>query len=68
MLDIALSIVVLAAIALFFGAFFVIRRTGDRRQALLMVVLALVAIVNVAIWTIPDKDGAAPLDSVEQDR
>jgi hypothetical protein len=27
-----------------------------------MVLLALVMLVNVAIWTVPDKDGAAPLD------
>lgn len=68
MTDIVLSIMVLAAIALLFGAFFAFRRTGDRRQALLMVILALVAIVNVAIWTIPDDEGAAPLDRIEQDR
>lgn len=66
MLDTVLSIVVLAAIALFFGAFFLWRRTGNTRNAMLMVILALVALVNVAIWTMPAADGEAPLDKVER--
>jgi hypothetical protein len=32
-----------------------------RKQAVLMVVLALVAAANVAIWTVPTERGAAPL-------
>ncbi len=66
MLDTVLSIVVLAAIALFFGAFLLWRRTGNSRNALLMVILALVALANVAIWTVPAEDGEAPLDKVER--
>ena len=60
-----LSVLVLAAIALLFGAAFVMRRTGDKRQAILMVVLAIVAAINVAIWTIPSAEGEAPVDQVE---
>lgn len=66
MTDLVLSITVLAAIALLVGAYLVYRRTGDRRHALLMVVLALVALANVAIWTIPGEGGEAPLDRIEQ--
>lgn len=66
MLDTVLSIVVLAAVALFFGAFLVWRRTGNFKNAFLMVILALVALANVAIWTIPAADGEAPLDKVER--
>lgn len=66
MLDIALSLAVLAAVALLVGAWFVWKRTGNRQQALLMVVLALVSLVNVAIWTVPDTAGTAPLDQIEQ--
>lgn len=66
MLDTVLALTVLAAILLFFGAFFMWRRTGNRQQALLMVLLALVALVNVAIWTVPDEGGEAPLDKVDQ--
>ena len=33
-----------------------------------MVVLALVAGMNVAIWTVPDGDGQAPLDRIERGR
>lgn len=67
MTDAVLSIVVLLAIALVVGAGFA-WRAGFRRQAVLMVVLALVAGMNVAIWTVPDAGGEAPLDRIEQGR
>ena len=66
MLDTVLSVVVLAAVMLFFGAFLLWKRTGNSKNAMLMVILALVALVNVAIWTVPTEDGEAPLDKVEQ--
>ncbi len=60
--DTVLSILVLAAIALLGGAFLLHRRGGPKRQVILMVILALVAIGNVAIWIVPDSQGNAPLD------
>ncbi|WP_370189444.1 hypothetical protein [Qipengyuania sp.] len=66
MLDAVLSITVLAALLLLVGAFFLWRRTGNAKNALLMVLLAAIALVNVAIWTLPDTDGEAPLDKLEQ--
>ena len=66
MLDLVLSIVVLAAIALFAGAFLLWRRTGNVKNALLMAVLGVIALVNVGIWTIPITDGEAPLDKIER--
>ena len=62
-MDIVLSILVLAAFALLIGAVLLWRR-GVRKQALLMVVLAIIAAVNVAIWTLPGKDGASPLNKI----
>ncbi|MGY8973983.1 MAG: hypothetical protein ACKVGV_10135 [Sphingomonadales bacterium] len=67
MLDTVLSITVLAAILLIVGAFFLWRRTGNVKNALLMVLLAAVALSNVAIWVLPDAGGEAPLDKLEQD-
>lgn len=67
MLDAVLSITVLAAILLVLGAFFLWRRTGNVKNALLMVLLAVVALMNVAIWTLPDASGEVPLDKLEQD-
>jgi drug/metabolite transporter superfamily protein YnfA len=61
-MDTVLSIVMLTAVALLAGAFWLWRRLGAVKQVWLMVLLALVMLVNVAIWTVPDKDGAAPLD------
>jgi hypothetical protein len=58
--DTVLSILMLAALALLAGAFWFWRRQGFVRQVWLMIVLAFVILANVAIWTIPDKDGATP--------
>ena len=65
MTDIVLSIVMLAAIALV-GASWLAWRRGQKKQAGLMLVLVLVALLNVAIWTVPDAGGEAPLDRIEQ--
>ncbi len=56
-----LSITVLAAILLVLGAVFLRRRGGSRKQMLLMFLLAAVMAINVAIWTLPDTSGTAPL-------
>ena len=57
-----LSILVLVSIALIGGAIYLWRRGGSAKQAWLMLVAALVMIANVLIWTVPDKDGTAPVD------
>ena len=57
-----LSVVMLVALALLVGALFLWRRGGGAKQAWLMLVLALVMIVNVLIWTLPDSGGTAPID------
>ncbi|AOR76110.1 hypothetical protein QUC32_17720 [Novosphingobium resinovorum] len=56
-MDIALSLLVLTVIALVLGAIALLRRGGYRKQAVLMLVLAGVMIVNIAIWTLPGRDG-----------
>jgi len=60
MMDWVLSLVVLTAVALLAGAY-VFWRRGNTRQATLMIVLALVMFANVAVWTVPDSTGTAPL-------
>lgn len=64
--DLVLSIVMLAAFALLAGAFVLWRRTGEVKNPALMVVLAIVAIANVLIWTIPGTDGTSPLDEAAE--
>ena len=61
-MDLILSLVVLVAIALVAGALWLWRRGGARKQAGLMLLLAVVMIVNVLIWTVPQEDGTAPID------
>jgi uncharacterized membrane protein len=62
--DVVLSLVMLAAFALLAGAYVLWRRTGEAKQPALMVVLAVIAIGNVLIWTIPTNGGEAPIDLV----
>lgn len=56
MLDAALSLMMLAAIALVGGAVFLLRR-GERKRPVLMLTLAGIMVVNLIIWTLPDRTG-----------
>ena len=61
MIATVLSLLMLAMLVLVAGAVFLWRR-GERQRPTLMLLLAVVAGVNVAIWTLPDKGGQAPID------
>lgn len=63
MLDFALSLMVLAALALCAGAVFLWRR-GERQRPALMVVMAVVLGANVAIWSVPDSGDIPPVAKV----
>jgi hypothetical protein len=56
MLDAALSLMMLATIALVGGAVFLLRR-GERKRPVLMLTLAGIMVVNLIIWTLPDSTG-----------
>ena len=60
--DLALSLAMLAALAFIGGAVWRWRRNGPSLNVWLMLGVALVLLVNVAIWVIPGPDGAAPID------
>ncbi len=60
--DVALSLLMLVAFALTGGAIYLWRRDGPSRNVWLMLVAALVMLANVAIWAIPDRHGASPLN------
>ena len=66
MMDIVLSILVLAGLALVGGALLAWRKNIPKKQIGLMPLLAVIVAVNVAIWTVPDDDGTAPIDQIEQ--
>ena len=53
MADFALSLTMLAAIALLAGAAVLWIKRGEKRKALLMATAGLVALANVAIWSLP---------------
>jgi len=66
MTNVVLLLVMVAAFALVAGAFFMWRRTGELKQPALMVVLAVIAVGNVLIWTIPSADGTSPIEQLEK--
>lgn len=59
-MDTALSLLMLTALAMLAGAAYLWRSRGERKRPLLMLLLALVMLVNVGIWTLPDASGEAP--------
>lgn len=61
-----LSIMMLAALALVVGSVFLWRRGGAKKQISLMLILAAVMVVNVLIWTVPDKNGEAPVNALNK--
>lgn len=63
MASIALSLMVLAALALVLGALWLARRGGARKQVVLMLVLAAVLAVNVGLWTLPTSGGESLADA-----
>jgi carbon starvation protein CstA len=61
-MDLVLSLVMLAAVALLAGAVVLFRR-GLRKQPALMVVLSAILLANALIWSIPNERGQTLLES-----
>lgn len=61
-----LALVMLTVVAMLGGAYALWRRTGDPTKPVLMVILAVVAVVNVLIWTVPTGDGTVPLEAYSE--
>lgn len=59
-MDMALSLLMLGALVLLAGALYLWRSRNERQRPLLMVLLAMIMLVNVGIWTLPDASGEAP--------
>ncbi|CDO34768.1 MULTISPECIES: hypothetical protein [Novosphingobium] len=67
-MDIAISLLVLTAIALVLGAVALFRRGGFRKQAMLMLVLAIVMAANVVIWTLPNSEGQSLVTQADKQK
>lgn len=67
MLNAVLSIAVLSAFLLLYGAWKRWSRDGASQHMWLMIAAALVIFANVAIWVVPDQKGQSLVtDSVDQ--
>ena len=68
MINAILSIAVLSAFLLLYGATKRWRREGASQQMWLMVAAALVIIANVAIWVVPDEKGQSLVTGAVEQR
>jgi hypothetical protein len=60
-----LSVLMLAMIGMLGLAFIAWRKGASRKQIGLMLLLALIMAINIAIWTVPDASGDAPVEKAE---
>ncbi|WP_126171881.1 hypothetical protein [Altericroceibacterium xinjiangense] len=60
-MDVVLSLLMLTSLALIAGAIWLWRKQGVNRQVWLMILLAMVMLINVALWTVPNSSGLAPI-------
>ncbi|EJL35250.1 hypothetical protein [Novosphingobium sp. AP12] len=67
-MNIALSLLVLTAIALVLGAVVLFRRGGYRKQAVLMLVLAAVMVMNIFIWTVPTPGSRSLSEAAQKEK
>ncbi len=65
MLSTVLSLLAFAVVITLAGAALQWRR-GERRKAVLLVILAIVAAMNLAIWTVPYESGEAPVARADE--
>ena len=68
MINAILSIAVLSAFLLLYGATKRWRRDGASQQMWLMIAAALVIIANVAIWVVPDEKGQSLVTGAVEQR
>jgi peptidoglycan biosynthesis protein MviN/MurJ (putative lipid II flippase) len=68
MINAILSIAMLSALLLLYGATKRWRRDGTSQQMWLMVAAALVIIANVAIWVVPDEKGQSLVTGAVEQR
>ncbi|WP_295446362.1 hypothetical protein [Sphingorhabdus sp. EL138] len=68
MINAILSIALLSAFLLLYGATKRWRRDGASQQMWLMVAAALVIIANVAIWVVPDEKGQSLVTGAVEQR
>jgi hypothetical protein len=60
--NIILTFAMLASFALFYGAWKLSKLQGWGQKSLLMIAAGLIIIANVAIWSVPDKNGKTLAD------
>tara|TARA_R110000850_G_scaffold4827_10_gene21141 strand:- start:12 stop:215 length:204 start_codon:yes stop_codon:yes gene_type:complete len=61
MMNLILSVLMLAGAALFAGGVYMLRKGTNRRQGWLMLVAAAVMFANVGIWSIPTPESNLPV-------
>ena len=60
MIEIILSVMIVAAFALAIGAAYILKNDGLGKKPILMLILAVVLLGNAAILSIPNERGVSP--------
>lgn len=68
MINAILSAAMLAVFGLLYGAFRLWTREGFGQKPLLMAAAALVILLNIVIWAVPNDDGRSLLNEAEKAR
>jgi len=68
MINLILTILMLAGTGLLVGGVIMLRKTGNRKQAVLMFIASAVMFLNVGIWTIPTDTGNSPVETMNAER
>lgn len=66
-MDLIMSVLMLASLALFVGGLYLVVKRDQRKQGGLMMLAAVIMVVNIALWMIPMENSGSPIDQLSEE-